>query len=245
MLGIAGYAIALIAAAWAVWLRRGTWRIPWERTTTSAIVQLGLALVLIAPCSEPVIGWLFFELTGRWHVDDLLGFMLELGALVSSNIAAMMRMPTMRRYMQPLLWSPLVIGTAVQMQLFWHSSVTHDPAHDIFALQHHHWLTMFFGLQCLLLGYYGGINAWCAMTHLRGDPRARPVALVWLVCVGLGAGAMLDLVITSLGWEWFNGGYGRLAMCAAVTIYAVASARSWQRKLEQWRGLIKVTGARL
>ena len=59
------------------------------------------------------------------------------------------------------------------MQLFWHSSVTHDPRHDIFALQHHHWLTMFFGLQCLLLGYYGGINAWCAMTHLRGDPRAR------------------------------------------------------------------------
>jgi hypothetical protein len=68
---------------------------------------------------------------------------------------------------------------------------------------------------------------------------------VWLVCVGLGAGAMLDLVITSLGWGWFNDGYSRLAMCAAVTIYAVASARSWQRKLDQWRGLIKVTGARL
>jgi hypothetical protein len=156
-----------------------------------------------------------------------------------------MRLPSTRRYIVPLLWYPLVIGTAVQMQLFWQSPVTHDPGHDIFAVQHHHWLTMFFGLQCLLLGYYGGINAWCALTHLRGDPRSRPVALVWLVCVGLGAGAMLDLVITSLGWEWFNDGYGRLAMCIAVTIFAVASARSWQRKLDPYRNLIRATGARL
>jgi hypothetical protein len=46
MLAIACYAIALTAAAWAVRVRRGTYRIPWERTTTSAIVQLGVALVL-------------------------------------------------------------------------------------------------------------------------------------------------------------------------------------------------------
>jgi hypothetical protein len=239
------YAVALTTAAWAVWVRRKCWTIPWERTTTSAIAQLMLALVLLAPATEPYTGRLFWELTGRWHVDNLLGFMLELGALVSSNIAAMMRMPTVRRYMEPLLWYPLVIGTAVLMQLFWRSTVTHNPSHDIFALQHHHWLTIFFGLQCLLLGYFGAINAWCARTHLRGDPRSRPVALVWLVCVGLGAGAVLDLVLTSMGWwSWFND-YGRLAMCAAITIYAVASARSWQRKLDQWRGLIQVTGTRL
>jgi hypothetical protein len=245
MIQVAFYGMALTVAAWAVWVRRACWRIPMERTTTSAIVQLAVALVLIAPATAPYTGRLFFELTGRWHIDNLLGFMLELGALVSSNIAAMMRMPTIRRYIEPVLWSPLVMGTTVLMQLFWHSRVTHNPGHDIFALQHDHWLTMFFGLQCLLLGYYGGINAWCAMSHLRGDPRSRPVALVWLVCVGLGAGAMLDLVITSLGWEWFNDGYGRLSMCGAVAIFAVASARSWQRKLDPYRNLIRATGARL
>ena len=53
MLEIACYAIALTAAAWAVWVRRSTWRNPWERSTTYAIVQLALALVLIAPASEP------------------------------------------------------------------------------------------------------------------------------------------------------------------------------------------------
>jgi hypothetical protein len=68
-----------------VWVRRACWRIPTERTTTSAIVQLALALVLIAPATEPYTGRLFFELTGRWHIDNLLGCMLELGALVQHS----------------------------------------------------------------------------------------------------------------------------------------------------------------
>jgi hypothetical protein len=242
---VAVYAVALTTSAWAVWVRRACWRIQWERTTTSAIVQLALALVLIAPWSEPYAGRLFFELTGRWHIDALLGHMLELGAMVSGNIAAMMRMPKLRRYIAPLLWSPLVIGTAVQMQLFWHSSVTHNPAHDIYQLPHDQWLPIFFGLQCLLIGYYGGFNVWCAMTHLRaGDPRSRPVALAWLVCMGLGTGAMVTFVILALGGgAWFD--CCRLGMCAAATVFALASARSWQRKLDQWRGFITVTGARL
>jgi hypothetical protein len=244
MIELVFYAVALTTAAWAVWVRRKCWTIPWERTTTSAIAQLMLALVLLAPATEPYTGRLFCLLTGRWHMDNLLGFMLELGALVSSNIAAMMRMPTMRRYIVPMLWHPLVIATAVQMMLFWHSSITHDPGHDILQLPHHGWLTIFFVLQCALVGYYGGINAWCARVHLRGDSRSRPVALAWLVCVGLGGGSMLGFLLTALGLvDWFD--YCRLAMCVAVAIFAVASCRSWQRKLDQWRGLIKVTGARL
>jgi hypothetical protein len=241
---LVSYTVALTTAGWAVWVRRKCWPIPWERTTTSAIVQLMLALVLIAPAAEPYTAWLLWEITGRWHVDDMLGHMLELGALVSSNIAAMMRMPTMRRYMTPMLWTPLVVGTAVLMQLFWRSSGTHNAGHDLFALHHDHWLSLYFGLLWTLLGYYGGLIAWCALTHLRRDPRARPVALTWLACVGLGAGAMLGWLVPSLGVpDWYD--CSRLAMCASVALYAVSSARSWQRKLEQWRGLIQVTDARL
>jgi hypothetical protein len=245
ILEIAFYTVALTLAAWAVWVRRGAWRIPWERTTTSAIVQLMLALVLIGPATEPYTGRLLFELTGRWHIDDLLGFMLELGALVSTNIAGLMRIPTKRRYIVPLLWHPLVIGSAVQIQLFWHSTATHDPGPDLFLLQHHPWLSLFFGLQCTLVGYYCGINAWCARVHLRaGDPRSRPVALSWLVSIGLGAGSIVGFVIVALGAPgWFD--YCRLAMCAAVTVFAVASARSWQRKLDPYRKLIQATRARL
>jgi hypothetical protein len=244
MLEIACYAIALTAAARAVWVRRGCWRIPFERTTTSAIVQLGVALVLIAPCMEPITGWLLWEVTGRWHVDDLLGHMLELGALVSSNIAGMMRMPSMRQRIVPLLWHPLVVGTAVLYFLFCHSVVTHNPGNDLFQLGHDGWLSVYYTLLWTLLVYYGGLNAWVALAHLRGDPRAKPVALTWLVCLGLGVGAMAGWLFPWLRWTaWYD--WGRLTMCIAVAVFAVASARSWRRKLAAWRGLIKVTGARL
>jgi hypothetical protein len=244
MLEIACYAIALTAAAWAIRVRRACWRIPWERTTTSAIAQLGVALVLIAPAAQPVIGRLGWELTGRWHVDDLLGHMLALGALVSSNIAGMMRMPSMRQRIVPLLWHPLVVGTAVLYFLFWHSVVTHNPGNDLFQLGHDGWLGTYFALLWALLVYYGGLNAWVALAHLHGDPRARPVALTMLVCVGLGALAMLGWLLPWLHWTaWYD--WGRLTMCLAVAVFAVASARSWQRKLNQWRNLIKVTGARI
>ena len=244
MLEIACYTVALTAAAWAVRVRRACWRIPLERTTTSAIAQLGVALVLISPAAQPVTGWLLWEVTGRWHVDDLLGHMLALGALVSSNLAGLMRMPSMRQRIVPLLWHPLVVGTAVLYFLFWHSGVTHNPGNDLFQLGHDGWLGTYFALLWALLVYYGGLNAWIALAHLRGDPRAKPVALTWLVCVGLGAGAMAGWLVPWLGWTaWYD--WGRLTMCLAVAVFAVVSARSWQRKLDQWRGLIKVTGAHL
>jgi len=244
MLEIVCYAIALTAAAWAIRVRRACWRIPWERTTTSAIAQLGVALVLIAPAAQPVTGWLFWEVTGRWHVDDLLGHMLALGALVSSNIAGLMRMPSKRPYILPLLWHPLVVGTTVLYFLFWHSAVTHNPGHDLFQLGHDGWLGTYFALFWALLVYYGGLNAWVALAHLRGDPRAKPVALTWLVCVGLGTGAMAGWLFPWLGWTaWYD--WGRITMCLTVAVVAVASARSWRRKLDQWRKLIKVTGARI
>ena len=157
ILEIACYTIALTAAAWAVWVRRGCWRIPFERTTTSAIVQLGVALVLISPAAQPVIGRLLWEVTGRWHVDDLLGHMLALGALVSSNLAGLMRMPSMRQRIVPLLWHPLVVGTAVLYFLFWHSAVTHNPGNDLYRLQHDWWLSVYFMLFWALLVYYGGL----------------------------------------------------------------------------------------
>jgi hypothetical protein len=244
MLGIACYTIALAASAWAVWVRRATYRIPWERSTTHAIGQLAVALVLISPAAEPVIGRLFYEVTGRWHINDLLGYMLELGALVSSNLAGMLRMPSMRQRVVSLLWHPLVAGTAVLYFLFWRSAVTHNPGNDLFQLGHDGWLGAYFALFWTLLVYYCGLNVWVALAHLRGDPRAKPVALTWLVCVGLGAGAMAGWLFPWLGWTaWYD--WGRLTMCVAVAAFAVASARSWQRKLNPWRRLIQGTGAHL
>jgi len=55
---------------------------------------------------------------------------------------------------------------------------------------------------------------------------------------------MAGWLLPWMGWTaWYD--WGRVTMCIAVAVFAVASLRSWRRKLAAWRGLIKVTGARL
>lgn len=39
---LVAYAIALTAIGWRQWVRRGTWRIPLESSTTAASLMLGL-----------------------------------------------------------------------------------------------------------------------------------------------------------------------------------------------------------
>ena len=97
------YAVALTAIGWTVWVRRGTWRNSWESPTTAASLMLGMALILIAPDAEPIIGRALFLITGRWHLDDLLGHLLEAAALASSTLVGLMRMPSMRNRITALL----------------------------------------------------------------------------------------------------------------------------------------------
>jgi hypothetical protein len=200
--------------------------------------------MLISPAAEPVVGRLGWTLTGHWHVNDLLGHILELGALVSSNLAGLMRMPRWRSRIVPLVWHPMVVGSAVLMMLFWHAAAANDPNPDLFTVAHHDWLNWYFALLHVLIVYYCGLNAWVAISHLRGDARAKPVALTWLLCIGLGIAAMLAGLIPWLHLAHWDH-YGRIGMCASVVIFAYASARSWQRKLDPYRKLIQATGARL
>jgi hypothetical protein len=62
---LVAYAMALTAIGWTQRVRRATWRIRWELPTTAASLMLGIALVLIAPDSEPVLGRALFLITGR------------------------------------------------------------------------------------------------------------------------------------------------------------------------------------
>jgi hypothetical protein len=235
--------IAVGAVGWAQWVRRGTWGIQWESPTTAASLMLGIAVVLVGPDNEPVIGHAIFLITGRWHIDDLLGHILAAAALASSTLAGLMRMPSMRDRMIPLLQWPFTIAVAAMVPLFISTQASHNPMPDLFQIPVNHRIEAYFAVVWTLLVYLGALNAWVAL-NLRRDPRSRPVAHAWLIGVGIGAGAMLGWV---LPWmhitAWYD--WGRLSMCVATTVFAIATARSWQRKLGPWRGLIKVTHARI
>ena len=62
---------------------------------------------------------------------------------------------------------------------------------------------------------------------LRHDPRSRPVAHAWLIAIAIGAGGIIGWPLPWLhlmGWyDW-----GRLAACAAATVFSLSTARSWR-----------------
>jgi hypothetical protein len=206
--------------------------------------MLGIALVLIAPATEPVVGHALFVVTGRWHIDDLLGHIVEGAALATSTLAGLIRMPSMRDRVAALLQWPFTLAITAMIPLFLRTQASHDPMPDMFQISHNdHWGDAYFAVVWALLVYLGALNAWAAL-NLRRDPRSRLVAHAWLIGVGIGAGAMLGW---ALPWmhitAWYD--WGRICMCGATTVFAIAIARSWQRKLDPWRGLIKVTRARI
>ncbi|MCV7442433.1 hypothetical protein H7K33_09375 [Mycobacterium paraense] len=244
MIALAFYLVALGVVGWAQWVRRGTWRMQWEAPTTGASLMLAISLVLIAPAADPVIGRALFLVTGRYHVDDLLGHIMAPAALASSTLAGLMRMPSMRDRIIPLLHWPFTLAVGAMVALFTRTSASHDPTPDMFQIPHdHHWIEAYFAVVWLLLLYLGALNAWVAL-RLRRDPRSRPVARAWLIGVGFGAGGMVGWALPWLHLTaWYD--WGRLAMCAATTVFAIATARSWQRKLDPWRDLLKATRARI
>lgn len=234
---LVAYVVALTVVGWTQWVRRGTWRNPWESPTTAASLMLGISLILIAPDTEPVLGRALFVITGRWHIDDLLGHLLAAGALASSTLAGLMRMPSMRTRIVGLLHWPFTLAVAALVPMFLSTQACHNSMPDLFRIPHdHHWIEIYFAVLWTLLVYLGYLNAWVAL-NLRQDPRSRPVAHAWLIGVGIGAGAMLGW---ALPWmhltAWYD--WGRLAMCVATTVFALATARSWRAKVAPHRGNI-------
>ena len=228
------YAVALTAIGWTLWVRRGTWRNPWESPTTAATLMLGIALVLIAPAGEPVTGRALFLITGHWHVNDLLGHLIEAAALASSTVAGLMRMPSMRNRIIPLLQWPFTLAVAALVPMFLQTQASRNPMPDLFQIPHgNHWIEAYFAVLWTLLVYLGALNAWVAL-NLRQDPRSRPVAHAWLIGVGIGAAALLGW---ALPWMHITGWYdwGRMSMCAAATVFGIATARSWLTKLAPYR----------
>ncbi|WP_155766189.1 hypothetical protein [Mycobacterium colombiense] len=235
--------ITLAIVAWALWVRRGTWRIPWESPTTGAILLLGVGVALIAPQAESNIGKMLYEITGLWHVNNMIGFFCLQAALASSTLAGMLRMPSMRNRIAPMLHWPFAISVALIVALFCHSKGSNTPEKLLPHISHYPWIIACFAVHVTALLYFGTLNAWVAVSHLRDDPRAKPVAIAWLVGLAIGALSIVGLGILISGHApWYDGGL--LATCICTVVFSISSSRSWQRKLTPWRNLLVATGAR-
>jgi hypothetical protein len=242
---VPAYGFALGAIAYCQWVRRHTWRFTWEWTTTAASVCVGVGLMLSSPFTFETnsVGRFLFNLTGHWHLDDLLGYCFLLWGLGFACIAGMARMPDVRDRIVCRVQFPVRLAVIMMLVLFWNSHVAHDAAADMYQIHDSsYWFAAFWLVLYGAGSYLLAVISWVAF-NLRHDPRSREVAYGWIVCCVVAAVGIVGFFLPWLHCAWPE--WSRAFFCLAAGGWALVQAWAWRRKIEPYRRLVKGVGARL
>ena len=223
-------AATLAMVCYCLWVRRDTWWSRWESAATFAIAMEGCALLLLSPWVGDVLSPLGYRLLGVWNVQQLVGCLCLIVAIVA-NIAHMLVRLVEPALVWPLirkhLLVPLTLGVAVMVVSFAEAEYGHQP--DMFAsMTDNRWLTVYElaigGVSVYLGSYIGRL-----MLLLRHDPRARTTVLLYLASF-VFALAACALVVVSIWTRSYLGSAIWGCICVSVSIFAYGLARSWQAK---------------
>lgn len=242
------YALALTSAAAALWVRRHTWRMTWEKPTTLTIALLAAGLVLIVPCEDAFYGRALHALTGLWHVDDLIGFCCFVVALSVGCAGSLGRIARNDREEEWLarhfVTVPSGLGIPLMVAAFtWSGTLSGNPAEELWGVKHDVWGCTFWVLYLGLLLWLMAFHVW-TLWPLRHDPRSKAIAMLWLSAVMLGIAAMCVWMLPWTGMKVFMD-YARPAACAATVVYSLTAARQWRNRLRPYRKLLTGVGGRL
>ena len=74
-------ALALCFCGGALWVRRKTWRVQWDRAVTMSFLFQGLGFALCAPTMSHYLGHALFRISGVAHLSDFFGHVLFICAI--------------------------------------------------------------------------------------------------------------------------------------------------------------------
>lgn len=245
--------VAVAAVAFSIWKRRYTLTSIFERGITLSLIMHLMALVLLSPVSTPIVGAALHRVTGRWNVDDLLGGFCLIGASTGSFFgAAIRRMEPheVQRMFTRWIEKPLTLAVPLMVACFWMSPKTNRRHESLLLIVHpDSYMCLFFLVTILILGHIGLLAVRQLMHLYRIAPQSRHTVRMYLVSYMYAELAMtLQIGVAYLPALRQWNGHGALVwtlLCACTTTAAIGSIWSWHNTLRPWRGLIRVTGARL
>jgi hypothetical protein len=95
--------LCLVASARCLWIRRATWPSHWDGSATNSIVLLTVNVLLQTPqIGDPISPYLH-ALTGVWNLEDLIGHICYIGALMGFLAMGAMRLQLTDRQRQKFL----------------------------------------------------------------------------------------------------------------------------------------------
>ena len=194
-------------------------------------------------------------ITGHWNVDDLIGSLCAIVAVIASFMGNAFRLTDeneVRRVVVQRILPFATIAVGLMLMCFAESSwpTSAHPARSLLAIPDggHIWMQAYFVVFIAILGYIGHMALRTLVVLYRVAPGARMTislkiasyAFAALACV-VQLGNMFVPVVRTLNGD---GALVWTLLCAGVTLAAIGSVWSWKRQLAPFESLIKATGAR-
>jgi hypothetical protein len=227
-------ALALCFCGGAIWVRRKSWRIRWDRALTMSFLFQGLGFALCAPAMSRYLEPALFRITGVAHLRDFFGHVLFICAICGVIYACACRLVPDRELESVLYkieFPGAIAGGTMLAAITLSHNLSREPRPDFLDVPCDFWLRVYwlsYGAIIIYLLCFVVRLLWV----LRRDPRSRLTADLFIIASGLGVvsfALLLARVIINPGLVarfWIS-----TPSCVAGGLAAFAAAWSWRARM--------------
>ena len=227
-------ALTLCFCGAAIWVRRKTWRIQWDRALTMSFLFQGLGFALCAPAMSRYLGHALFRISGVAHLHDFFGHVLFICAICCVIYACACRLVPdheLESVLYKIEFPGAIAGGTMLAAITLSHNLSREPPPDFLDVPCDFWLRVYWLT-------YGAIVIYllCFLVRLlwvlRRDPRSRLTSDLLIIAIGLGLvsfALFLTRIIINPGlvarsWIW-------TPSCVAGGLAAFAAAWSWRERM--------------
>jgi hypothetical protein len=240
------FVVTTCLCGWALWIRRRTWQIAWERSITLMAALSCATLVLILPDVSAPINVFLHAVTGRWNLTTYGGHMLGIGSAsvaVYNGLRGLRNKQWLQRSFRRAVIYPSRAVMPMLLVLFWYSGVTRAPAHDVMSFRCGPCMRCYWTLLC---SFYIYLLLYAARAYitLRYRVDRAPIMKTYLFAVCTGIVACVVRIATA--WWTLPSGVTVLWVLACVCLgsYAVGAGYGWILRLRWFTEAIPSSGTK-
>jgi hypothetical protein len=227
-------ALALCFCGGAMWVRRKTWRIQWDRALTLSFLFQGLGFALCAPAMSHYLEHALFRISGVAHLRDFFGHVLFICAICYVIYACACRLVPdleLESVLYKIEFPGALAGGAMLAAMTLSHNLSRESPPDFLDVPCDFWLRVYwltYGAIIIYLLCFVVRLLWV----LRRDPRSRLTADLFIIASGLGVvsfAVLLTRIIINPAllarfWIW-------APSCVAGGVAAFAAAWSWRQRM--------------
>jgi hypothetical protein len=226
-------ALALCFCGGAIWVRRKTLRIRWDRALTMSFLFQGLGFALCAPAMSHYLEGALFRITGVAHLRDFFGhvlFICAIGFVIYACACRLAPDDELEDLLHKIEFPGAIAGGTMLGAITLSHNLSREAPPDFLDVPCDFWLRVYwltYGAIVIYLLCFVLRLLWV----LRRDPRSRLTSDLFIIASGLGVVSFAALLTRTINpglvasfWNW-------IPSCVAGGLAAFGAAWSWRERM--------------